>query len=179
MRPEGFRVTMARVCSICTHDQRSEIDTALLAGEPLRDIAGQFRLSRSALHRHKTDHLAEQMAEVAERNAEADVRTAIDVVSQLKTVNAEAHAVLKAAKAAKDGGLTLQAIDRITKQIELQARLIDLLKDGTTINVVVTPQWVELRSTLLSALQDHPDARLSVAAALQGIEGGADHARIA
>jgi hypothetical protein len=70
----------------------------------------------------------------------------------------------------------LQAIDRIQKQIELQAKLIDLLKDGTTVNVVMAPQWVEIRSVLLTALAPYPEARTAVAARLVAIDGGNGHA---
>lgn len=170
---------MPRVCSICTHSERSEIDRALLAGESFRNIAKRFGTSVAGLHRHKSDHLGERMAEVAERNAEADVRTALDVKAQLRMVNDEAHAVLQAAKAAKDGGLTLQAIDRITKQIELQARLIDLISDGATVNITINPQWVELRTVIVAALEHYPEARQAVAEAIQAAERGAINAHVA
>lgn len=162
-------------CSVCSHEKRTEIDRLLLTGTSLRDIAGQFRLSRSALHRHQNEHLSDQMAAVAERNAEADVRTAIDVRGQLKAINGVALSILKEARASGDGALALQAIDRIQKQIELQARLIDLLKDGATVNVTVSPQWIELRTLIITSLQAHPEARQAVAAALQSMEGSVGH----
>jgi hypothetical protein len=62
---------MPRVCSICRSSDREGIERAIVAGEPLRDIAGRFRVSRSALGRHQADHLpahlirAEQAQEVA------------------------------------------------------------------------------------------------------------------
>lgn len=48
---------MSRACSICSHPQRGEIDAALVAGQSLRDLAKQFDATKSALSRHKTDHL--------------------------------------------------------------------------------------------------------------------------
>src|SRR5665811_469814 len=163
---------MPRTCTICTHAQRQEIDSALLSGDSLRDIARQFRVSKDPLSRHKSSHLGERMVKVAEHNAEADIRTAIDVVRQLRAINDAAIGVLKQAKNAGDGALTLQATDRILKQIELQAKLIDLISDGTTVNVVISPQWVELRTLIIGALQDYPEARQAVAAAIRAIEGG-------
>lgn len=168
---------MPRVCTICTHDQRQAIDAALLRGDSFRDIARQFHASKDALSRHKHDHLGERMAKVAAGHAEADVRTAIDVVTQLSTINEAALTVLSEAKAAGDGALALQAIDRIQRQIELQAKLINLLHDGTMVNVTVSPQWTELRSVILTVLHDYPEARVAVAEALREQAGGASHGR--
>lgn len=171
---------MAPKCSICIHPKRVEIDRQLLAeSASLRDMAGQFDVSRTALGRHRKAHLSDRMAEVAERNTDADVRTAIDVRGQLKTINGVTLGILKRARDAGDGSLALQAIDRVQKQIELQARLIDLLKDGTTVNVVVSPQWIELRTLIISSLKGHPDARQAVTGALQSIERGLGHDRVA
>lgn len=44
---------MPRKCTICEHPQRSEIDAALAAGDPLRNIAKRFGTSTAALSRHK------------------------------------------------------------------------------------------------------------------------------
>ncbi len=162
---------MPRTCSICTHDQRQAIDRALLAGDPYRNIAVRFGTSVASLQRHKTDHLSARIAKVAERQEEADVRTAIDVVTQLRGINGAAIGVLKQARDAGDGALTLQATDRILKQIELQAKLIDLISDGTTVNVVVSPEWVQLRTLIVGALRAHPEALRDVATALRSIEG--------
>jgi len=43
--------------SICTHPDREAIVLALLT-TPLRDIAAQYGVSKSALQRHRTTHLA-------------------------------------------------------------------------------------------------------------------------
>ena len=44
---------MARKCTICEHKKRNDIDISLAVdGASLRDIAGQFRVSKSALKRH-------------------------------------------------------------------------------------------------------------------------------
>jgi hypothetical protein len=47
---------MPRLCTICHHPQHEAVDQALVAGQSLRDIAGQYHLSKSALARHKDHH---------------------------------------------------------------------------------------------------------------------------
>src|SRR5690242_17043730 len=48
---------MSRTCSICSHQNRPEIEGALLAGESFRGVSKRFGTSPTALFRHKTDHL--------------------------------------------------------------------------------------------------------------------------
>ena len=47
---------MAGRCTVCDHDQRAAIETALAVAS-VRDIAGRFGLSKSAVHAHKQKHL--------------------------------------------------------------------------------------------------------------------------
>jgi hypothetical protein len=54
---------MPRVCTICTHPARAAIDDGLEAGQSLRDVAGQYSLSKSALDRHKVSHLPARLAQ--------------------------------------------------------------------------------------------------------------------
>jgi hypothetical protein len=169
---------MPRTCTVCTHAERTAIERSLLAAEPYRHIASRFGTSTTALQRHKAEHLSKRLAKAVTRSAEADVRTAIDVAGQLKAINSATLSVLRDARSAGDGLLSLQAIDRVQKQIELQAKLIDLINDGDTVNIIIAPQWIELRTVLLTALQGHLAALLAVSGALASIEGG-DHARVA
>src|SRR5690606_30205851 len=81
-------LTMPPKCSVCIHAKRADVDRMLLGGSAsLRDIAKQFGVTAASLNRHRNNHLPARMAEVAERNVEADIRTAIDVVAQLKAIN--------------------------------------------------------------------------------------------
>lgn len=45
---------MSMTCTICKHEKRAEIESALVTGKSLRDIAGQFSVSKSAVNRHRT-----------------------------------------------------------------------------------------------------------------------------
>ena len=156
---------MTRTCTACAHQERHAIDTALVAGGAYRDIAGRYGLSKSAVERHQAEHLPAALVRGAEAREEA---RALDVLQQLKTINAAALTVLRDARAAGDGDLALKAIDRIHRQIELQAKLLGDLDERPVVNVLVTPEWHALRETMLRALAPFPAARLAVAAALQG-----------
>lgn len=162
---------MPRVCTVCGHPERAEIDAALVAREASnRRIASQYGVSERAVRDHKANHLKARMLEAAERNTEADIRTAIDVVGQLRLINGMALQVLKEARTTNNGDLALKAVDRIQRQLELQAKLIGDLSDGDTVNIIIQPEWVQVRSHLMTALRPYPDARLAASKALASLE---------
>lgn len=179
---------MPRTCTICTHPERSVIDRALVAGEPFRNVAERTGTSATALHRHKAEHLPRLLAKVertVERTEtaraaalvaqgaaqEAQVtRHALDVVGQLKIINASSLAILREARERQAGDLALKAIDRIQKQIELQAKLIGELDERPVVNILVTSEWQAVRHALVAALAPYPEARANVAAALVALE---------
>ncbi len=49
---------MALKCSVCQHAVRDALDSSLIRGGPLRNLAGRHGLSSTALHRHKNCRLA-------------------------------------------------------------------------------------------------------------------------
>jgi hypothetical protein len=51
---------MPRSCTICTHPQRTAVEMALGEAIPLRTIAAQWSVSKTALLRYKADHLPER-----------------------------------------------------------------------------------------------------------------------
>ncbi len=48
---------MPRVCTICIHSQRKEIEVALTSGKPLRKIGEQYGVSKDVIFRHKKAHM--------------------------------------------------------------------------------------------------------------------------
>ena len=46
---------MSRKCSTCQHVKRAEIDRRLAAGEPGNQIAEDYGLNPSSLHRHRSN----------------------------------------------------------------------------------------------------------------------------
>lgn len=87
---------MPRVCTICRHPRREGIDRALVAGEALRDIAGRFAVSKSALERHKAEHLPPALTRAQEADAEA---AALDVLAELRRCLARVNLLFDACDA--------------------------------------------------------------------------------
>ncbi len=160
---------MPRSCLICQHPDRESIDKALARQTSNRELARVYSLSEASIRRHKANHLPARVARAQEAE---DVREALDVVRQLKAINAASLRILKEAREQGKQGTALAAIDRIHKQIELQAKLLGELDDRPQVNVLVSPQWLELRATIVTALERHPQARESVLRAVDGAGSG-------
>ena len=154
---------MPRRCTICIHPERHEIDKALVGGGTYRQIAESHGLSTSSLFRHKQDHLPAHLAKAAEIVGTDD---ALDVVQQLRAINAACLEVLTKARASGRDERMLRAVDRIHRQIELQARLLGELQEGRTVNIVVLPEWQRIRTRIVTAVDPYPEARKAVIRAL-------------
>jgi hypothetical protein len=171
-----------RPCTVCAHEKRQEIDKALITGTTHRNVAEQFRLSPSAVYRHKRGHLSarikrafeaketRQAVELVQHQTQErakEVGQAIDIVQQLKAINSATLQVLQAARESEKHALSLQAVDRVHKQIELQARLIgELQEQGPQVSVFVNPEWHQIRVNVLQALTPYPEARSAVSKVL-------------
>ena len=158
---------MGRPCSICTHPQRDEIDRLLVEGkEPLRIIAERYGTTPSALCRHKR-HIPSMLAKAHEAG---EVARADDLLSQVRDLQARALAILEQAEQAGDLRTALGAIREARGNLELLAKMIGELQAPPTV-IVASPEWVALRTEILVALEPYPEARLSVARALESAEG--------
>jgi hypothetical protein len=154
---------MPQHCSVCAHPERLAIEREMMALRPFRDMAGRFGLSKSALFRHHDEHLS---AAIVQASRIGEITRADDLVDRLIALARETQAILDRAKAAEDDELALKAIARAEKQLELQAKLLGELKEGTTVNITLSVEWLSIRTMIVSALEPFPAARLALAHAL-------------
>jgi hypothetical protein len=160
---------MPRSCTICGHAARTQIDKALAGGASNRSLASLYDVSEAAVRRHAGNHLPARVARAQEAE---DVREALDVVKQLKAINAASLHILKEAREQGKQGTALAAIDRIHKQIELQAKLLGELDERPVVNIHLSAEWLELRAVIIGALDHHPQARESILRAVNGAGSG-------
>ena len=119
---------MPRTCTACCHQDRTQIDEAVVAGEPLRDIAERFSLSVGSVYRHKS-HLSEMLKK--SRDA-AELFHADNLGAQLRQLVADARRVQKKAEAADDYRTALAGVRELTRLVELAARLSGELREPET-----------------------------------------------
>jgi len=160
-------MTMARQCLVCQHEQKAAIDRELVAGKSLRDLSALFRVSEDSLARHRDAHISPVVVRAQEAE---DITRGVDVVKQLKAINEVTTQILHEARQQKNPDVALKAIDRIERQITLQARLLGDLDDRPVINLLISPEWARVRAVVVDALAGYPEARQAVTSGLLAIE---------
>ena len=155
---------MPRTCTICRHDQRVDIDKALVARAPYRDIAGQFGVSKSALVRHHDDHLPPSLVKA---KATAEAVEADALLGQVLELRDRAVSILDKAERAGEYPAAVSAIREARASVELLAKLAGQLRDAPVVNLILSPEWQAVQIAILASLKPYPEARLAVAAALE------------
>ncbi len=150
---------MARTCTICSHKDSEKINKELIEGTPYRDIAGRFGVSRSALERHKENHLpgglikAKQIEEVTEASS---------IIERLINLTNETMDIYRAVKKAKDYDLALKALARAEKQAELQAKLLGELQQEGQVNIFLKEEWTTVEAVIYNTLEPYPEIKAKV-----------------
>ena len=160
---------MPRRCTMCDHPERHSIDETLVTGAPYRSVAKQFGLSESAVYRHKTDHLPSHLLKARELK---EVAQADDLLDQVRHLQAHALNILERAEKAGDLRTALAAISQARGNLELLGKLAGELDERPQVNVLVAPEWLELRAVIVGALEPHPAAHTAVLRALEGVGDG-------
>ena len=142
---------MPQTCTICRHKDREAIDREILAGDPLRNIAEQFGISLTALHRHKQNDIPAALTQAKQAAEETQAETLFD---RLRELNRETSAILREARAlaTRDNDLALKAIARAEKQLELEARLLGELNEEKKIAFGIAVQETNSRNSICRAL---------------------------
>lgn len=158
--------TMPRTCTCCTYPKRTEIDSALTEGQSYRNIAKQFGVSVAAIQRHK-EHAKLAIQKAVQAYQEQNEQT---ILGQVRDVHTRTMSVLIEAEKAKDPSVMLRAIAEARRNLELLAKLSGDLDERPVVNVMISAEWLELRTVIVTALQPFPEARTAVSRALEGVK---------
>jgi hypothetical protein len=160
---------MPRSCTVCSHPEREAIDSALVGDASNRSVASLYDVSEAAVRRHKGNHLPAKlvMAEKAKEVAQAD-----GLLEQVRDLQGRALAILDQAEMSGDLRTALGAIREARGNLELLAKLLGELDDRPTVNVLISPEWLELRTVIVGALEPYTDARRAVLRAIEGAGNG-------
>lgn len=125
------------ICSVCSRPDAADIDHSLaVSGASWRSVARKYGLGRSAVNRHAHDHLGARLKKAAEQRAAGSDPALLDKVLEINRVN---RGVLGEAIRARDWSASAALIGRAQRGLELEGRLLGLLRDqgGTTVNVTL------------------------------------------
>ena len=107
---------MGRVCTICRHPEKEEINRLLVEGTPFRKLVERFGSSPAALSRHRKDHIPEALVRAQEA---AEVDHGLDLFAQMMDLNERTLRILGRAEASNDPRLALTAIKEARGNLEL------------------------------------------------------------
>jgi hypothetical protein len=134
----------------------------LLGGEPLRSIAQRTGLSHSSICRHKLNCLPQDLiqARLSKKILDADF-----LLAKASKILRAAELVLEKSEQSNNSALVLAAARELRAILELLAKFTNQPGSSTQMDLHLTAEFSTLRSTVLSALEPFPDARIAVAAA--------------
>jgi hypothetical protein len=117
---------MPRSCPICDHEDLDGINAALASNERIRTIAERWSVRKTALMRHRNEHLPYSAIEAKEAEAkEAEAKEAEedalgdDLLDQVRDLQERALATLEEAEEAEELNAALRAIREVKSDLEL------------------------------------------------------------
>ena len=111
---------MALKCPVCHHVSRDAIERSLIHGEPMRDVAGRYSISKSALHRHRNAHLPKALVKAQE--AKEIVRSE-SLLEETEVLIEHGYRILAEARAAGEHRTALSAMREIRGCLELLGKV--------------------------------------------------------
>jgi hypothetical protein len=122
---------MPRSCPICDHEDLDEINAALASNERIRTIAERWSVRKTALMRHRNEHLPFSAIEAKEAEAEEaeDDAPADDLLDQVRDLQERALATLEEAEEVEELNAALQAIREAKGTLELMMKPLNELDE--------------------------------------------------
>lgn len=90
----------------------------------------------------------------------------------MRGLQARTLTILDKAEDAGELRTALGAIREVRGNLELLAKLLGELDEKPQINILLSPEWLELRAVIVSALAYYPQAREAVLGAIEDVRDG-------
>jgi hypothetical protein len=168
-------------CTICGHPDRASIELGLANKVPIRVLGKRYGLSSDSVWRHGQRHMsAELHGQLMTRGRMTPqdlenlrITESEGVLQHLVAVRGRLYGLMDAAEQQDDYRGAAAIGNQIGKNLETTAKLLGDIRTGAvsvTNNVLVMPEFHALRTNIMQALRQFPEARASVAAALRQLE---------
>jgi hypothetical protein len=175
---------MAARCKTCQSPHRAQIELGLAHKVPSRILAKKFGVPRTSIWRHARAHLPPLVRAAllkAVRPSKIDLEQLKHTESEgllqhLVVQRAQLWRLMDLAESLGDLRAVAQLHGRLSENLTLTGKLLGELRSASVSvvqNILVTPEYHELRTLLVQALRPYGEARLAVARVLQSIEAKA------
>jgi hypothetical protein len=171
---------MARKCSTCQHVKRAEIDRRLAAGEPGNQVAHDYDLNPSSLHRHRSNCLGLSssnaiMKEVSRGTAAiACLPTKGDLSTAYFELRTRIDQIVSQAEQQGSLPIALSGLNSIRHTLDSLSRLAGFDRQGAQVNVAVqTNVQIDLRQIaerLIHKFDREPELKARIAQALLEVD---------
>jgi hypothetical protein len=144
---------MARVCTVCSHKKKREIDETLVSGSgTISGIARTFRVSEDAVFRHLKKHLPATLVQSAKGRELARAETLADSVSEAEgragRLYQAAESILERALGEQDSKTALTAIGSAVSVMR-EARGLMELRGELTGELSAPPQMAMMSQVIV------------------------------
>jgi len=168
-------------CQVCAHERRHQIEIGLTHRVPVRILARRFGLKPGTVHRHSRLHLSPATKAAilaAQKPSEVDLEAlqrseAEGLLAQLVTQRARLQQLSELSAELGDVRGAVAVERAVQGNLELVGRLLQqftVVHETRSTSILISADYMQLRSTILRALAPFPDAMRAVAAALHGLE---------
>lgn len=176
---------MARKCGTCQHIKRAEIDRRLAAGEPGNQIASDYDLNPSSLHRHRSNCLRLGSSNAIMKDVSRGI-AAVACLPSKDELNAHYSELRKqidqiVTEARNQGSLqiALSGLNSVRHTLDSLSRLAGFDRPGAHVNVAVQTNVnldvCLIAERLIACFDREPEIKARIAQALLEI----DHERAA
>jgi hypothetical protein len=145
-----------------------ELDKAYLNNEiSLQQYADKVGCAKPSVERHVKGHLPDALLKAKDIK---DVANGDSLLDELKKARDRTFSLLDKAEAAADTrvyGAPVAYLKEIREQLKFIAELEGKISSQPQITIINNPEWVELRTVILTALDDFPDAKQRVIDAIR------------
>jgi hypothetical protein len=176
---------VSRACSTCQHPKRAEIDRRLAAGEPAAQVARDYELVPSSLHRHRTNCLGlgssnDIMKETARGTAAATLLPSKEELgSAYSGLLTQIEQIVAEAKQQGSLAVALNGLNSVRHTLESLSRLAGHIGPASTqvnvavqTNIRIGPQQVAEK--LIKHFDHEPELKARIAQALLGVDHDED-----
>ena len=168
---------MSRKCTSCQHLKRPEIDRRLAAGEPVAQVARDYDLNLSSLHRHRTNCLklgsSNQIMKAAAQGSAAIalLPSKENLSSAYGELRARIDQIVEQAQEQGSLNVAISGLNSIRQTLDSLARLAGHLQPaGTQVNVAVQTNVnagaAQIEKRLIQQFDREPEIKARIAQAL-------------
>ena len=168
-------------CRVCEHPDRASIELGVANKVPIRGLGKRYGLSADSVGRHSKNHMrAELHGQLMTRGRMTPedlenlrITESEGVLQHLVAVRGRLYGLMDAATEQDDYRGAAAIGNQIGKNLETTAKLLGDIRTGTvnvTNNVLLLPEFHALRTSIMAALRQYPEARAEVAKALRALE---------